>query len=93
MHDNTLLFPLTLSFEKLNQLGFNNEKELESQEGMDETINYTIYLPQSARNTQSFTVKSFERDCVFAGIHQVTCKITNKNGHLIFRDVVNVPID
>lgn len=93
IHDSTLLFPLTLSFEKLNQLGFNNEIELESEERLDETVNHTIYLPQSPRNTHGFTVKRFERDCIFSGIHQVTCKITNKNGHLIFRDVVNVPID
>jgi len=93
LHDNTLLFPLTLSFEKLNQLGFNNEAELTSQEKLDEVVDHTIHLPQSSRNQQKFTVKNFERDCIFSGIHQVTCKITNKNGHLIFRDVVNVPID
>lgn len=93
LHDSTLLFPLTVRFEKLNQLGFNNEAELTSQEKLDEVVDHTIHLPQSSRNQQSFTVKSFERDCIFSGIHQVTCTVTNKNGRLIFRDVVNVPIE
>jgi class 3 adenylate cyclase len=93
LHDSTLLFPLTVRFEKLNQLGFNNEAELTSQEKLDEVVDHTIHLPQNSRNQQKFTVKHFERDCIFSGIHQVTCTVTNKNGRLIFRDVVNVPIE
>lgn len=92
-HDTNLVAPLNIEFKKINQLGFNNEEKLLSENKHEEIESYTVDFGQNRIYKQHESTRTFERECKFSGIHQLECRVTNNNGAILFRDVINVPID
>ena len=76
-----------------NNLGFNNEPELLETINQKDEAEFTIYYSTGTRQQTNIHKKSINRDCMYRGIHQLICEVRNKDNKLIFRDIVNVPIE
>jgi class 3 adenylate cyclase len=92
-NESILLFPLNIKFIKKNNLGFNNEPELLETINQKDEAEFTIYYSTGTRQQTNIHKKSINRDCMYRGIHQLICEVRNKDNKLIFRDIVNVPIE
>ncbi len=92
-NENFLLFPLQVKFIKKNNLGFKNEPELLEHIDVKDEVNFIVHYSSGSRQQTNIHKKSISRDCMYRGIHQLICEVRNKDNKLIFRDIVNVPIE
>lgn len=92
-NETSLLFPLKIKFIKKNNLGFKNEPELLETIAVRDEVDFIVYYNSSRTQQIRMHKKSITRECMYRGIHQLICEVRNKNNKLIFRDIVNVPIE
>lgn len=92
-NESILKFPLQIKFIKKNNLGFNNEPELLKNINIKDESEFTVYYCTRRRQQINIHKESISRDCMYRGIHQLICEVRNKENRLIFRDIVNVPIE
>lgn len=92
-NESILLFPLNVKFIKKNNLGFNNEQDLIDTINEKDEVDFTIYYNMDRIQHKIVHRKSIDRYCMYRGIHQLICEVRNKENRLIFRDIVNVPIE
>lgn len=92
-NETTLLFPLNIKFTKRNNLGFNNETQLVGTIDNEDEMNFVVNYSSSRIQQNNIHKRSITRECMYRGIHQIICEVRNKNNKLIFRDIVNVPIE
>lgn len=92
-NESILLFPLSIKFIKKNNLGFNNETELLDTIDIKDEQEFSVFYSTGQMQNTNIHKKSISRDCMYRGIHQLICEVRNKENRLIFRDIVNVPIE
>lgn len=74
-------------------MGFNNEQDLIDTINDKDEVDFTIYYNMDRIQHKIVHRKSIDRYCMYRGIHQLMCEVRNKENRLIFRDIVNVPIE
>lgn len=79
-------------FYKKNHSGFNNE-EILNKYLEEEVVDFDVHVDSSYSLNYFMPTKVFERDCNFKGLHYIRCDVKNRNGDVIFRDYIYVPIE
>lgn len=93
-NDNSLRFPLTVKFKKVNQEGYGlNHPDVMKTLYQDDSVEHVFYYSSTRRLEQPlFQTKTVSRDCMYKGIHQMICEVRDNTNKVIFREIVNVPI-
>lgn len=86
------LLPAQVIFIKQNYSGFQNEAVLEQHLDEEREVYNLRYKIDNRFNHHNTIEAVFERECIFRGIHSVTCEVRNQLNQVIFREVIFVPI-